>query len=386
MPRLVLVPRLVLTAIFLIGLLGVTLPQSGHAATLSQLLQKQADLKKQADDSQKKIDQKKRDAANLKQTISDLEGDIGDTATKIANTESQIETTNQVIAALAQDVQSARGQLDELNSKLKSAYVTLYELSQTSPVETLLQTKSLDDLVSQAQYIQAIQTNLQEDISKANAIKADLESKKADTEAQKAELEKLNQDLNTSKRDLTTRKSQKNYLLAQTQGDQVKYEKLLADIKNEATKISSEIYTKRLQLGGFINSGGTGGYPYASSTPDVPDPWGFLTRECTSYASWKFLQNFGIPFVNTRPGSGSAWNWPNLAHDQGYHTSSSPTVGAVVSWPAGSLTSSYGHVAAVEVVYSAHDVIVSEYNWNRFAYSERRIDPTNFGSPTYITP
>ncbi len=358
----------------------------GSKLSYSQLLQKQSCLSQALTQAQKNLQSTQQQADSLQNTIDSLDSSISQTQGQIDATQNQIGTTNSIIDSLTNQIAANQAKLDDLNNKLKTAYANLYELSQTSTLEMLIQSKSLDDLLNQSQYIQALQTDLQQSIDTANSLATDLGNQKQQTEQQKASLQSFNDQLSASKASLDAQKSQKSYLLNRTQGDQAKYAALLTSLQSEGTKISSDLYQTRLELGGFINSGGNGGYPYANSTPDVPDQWGFLTRECTSYAAFAFQRNFGVPFNNTRPGSGSAFNWPNLAHDQGYATHSDIRPGDVISWVAGPLTSQWGHVAAVEVVYSQTDIVVSEYNWNKYAYSERRINPNSFGGHTDISP
>lgn len=351
----------------------------------NDLLQKQTCVQQALLQNQKNLASTQKQASDLKSAISNLDGSISQTQNQISDTQGQIGTTSSIIDSLSSQIAANQAKLDELNSKLKSAYSNLYELSQTSTVEMLIQSKSIDDLLNQSQYIESIQTDLQKGISDANSLNAELTGQKQQSEQQKAGLQTLNSQLTNAKASLNGQKAQKNYLLTQTQGDQTRYAALLKSLQSEVSKISSDLYQKRLALGGFINSGGNGGYPYANSTPDIPDQWGFLTRECTSYAAFAFQRNFGRAFNNTRPGSGSAYNWPNLAHDQGYSVHHDIRPGDIISWAAGPLTSQWGHVAAVEVVYSQTDIVVSEYNWNRYAYDERRTNPDSSGSHTDIS-
>lgn len=352
----------------------------------NQLLQKQNCVNQALDQNKKNLQASQKQASDLQSAIGGLDHSISQTQGQINDTQNQIGTTNAIISSLTDQIATNQAKLDDLNSKLKTAYSSLYELSQTSTFEMLIQSKSIDDLLNQSQYIEAIQTDLQKNISDANALQADLSNQKQQNEQQKASLESLNSQLSSAKASLDGQKAQKNYLLSQTQGDQARYASLLSKLQSEVTKISSDIYQKRLELGGYLNTGGNGGYPYANSQPDIPDQWGFLTRECTSYAAFAFQRNFGRPFNNTRPGSGSAYNWDNLAHDQGYTVSGTAQPGDIIRWNAGPLTSPWGHVAAVEVVYSQSDIVVSEYNWNRYSYSERRINPNDFGGHSYIRP
>lgn len=115
----------------------------------------------------------------------------------------------------------------------------------------------------------------------------------------------------------------------------------------------------------------TDGYPFASADTNTVDPWGFYCRQCTSYAAWYFNAVEGLAWYNTRPGSGSAWNWPALAADQGYSVGSIPRAGAIASWDRGGMFGAYGHVAIVESVNINGTINVSEYNWIPYAYSQR---------------
>ena len=358
------------------------------AETLQQLLDKKAKLEAEAKRSQQVIDQKKKEALTIQDTIEDISGDISYTQNRISNTENQISVTNNVLGELDLNIKVSTEQLNELQKRLRSAYVGLYELSQTSTLELLFQGDSLSEMVSHAQYVQTIQDGLQKDIVNMNAILADLDAKKKESEAQKASLVGLNTKLSSERTALSRQKNEKDRLLSVTQGQQQQYEAYLAEIKQEATQVSEEIYVLRSKLKDSITTGGTGGYPYANSTPDVPDPWGFLTRECTSYAAWKFNAMGNPWYRGSGPaGYGNASNWGALASRQGYAMGSSPRAGAIIFWGAGPYTSPYGHVAYVEAVNGDGTIDISEYNWVRFAYSYRsRITPSNYGNYTYIYP
>jgi len=375
--------------LFGLALVGLVVPQPSQAQSLNELLRRQAELRRQADENKRKIEQKQREASNLQGTIADLDDDISYTEGQISNTQSQIETTTAVITELNVEIEQWQNQLNELNERLRVAYIALYELSRTSTVESILQSASLTNLVSQTQYVQAIQTELQRNIEKANTLKSELETKKQTAEAQKAGLDALNQTLNNSRSSLQRKRNQKDYLLQQTQGEQAKYEALLRRLEAQQEILSQEIYEARRRAGaGETITGGSGGYPWAGEpNPYAVDPWLFYKRQCTSYVAWKFWSFYGLDFYNTRPGQGSAWNWPNLARDQGYRTSSAPRVNAIVSWPIGT-NMPYGHAAWVTAVNGDGTINVTEYNWVvERGYSERRnVTPGRYGPPTYIYP
>jgi hypothetical protein len=125
-------------------------------------------------------------------------------------------------------------------------------------------------------------------------------------------------------------------------------------------------------------------YPYATSTYNIGDIWGFFTRNCTSYAAWKINVDYGLPnltakyFFNGMQGPngvtgqfGTAYNWDNNATTIGYKVNNVPRRGAIAVWEISGASPS-GHVAYVESVNPNGTVNVSEYNVTPAEYSERQ--------------
>jgi surface antigen len=125
----------------------------------------------------------------------------------------------------------------------------------------------------------------------------------------------------------------------------------------------------------------TAAYPWATAGPTL-DPWGFVTRQCTSYAAW-FLNAHGVPFgLLTRGPAGdglftSAGSWDGAAAAAGFPVRSTPVVGSIAQWDpgeaspagppgaayvAGGTAGPYGHVAVVREVRADGAVVVSEYD------------------------
>jgi surface antigen len=128
-------------------------------------------------------------------------------------------------------------------------------------------------------------------------------------------------------------------------------------------------------------------YPLAGQRGPALDPWGFVARQCTSYAAW-YLNAHGVPFrVLTRGPGGeglftSARSWDRAAATAGFAVRSTPAVGSIAQWdpgessppaPAGDRSPAhhqhdvvtagrYGHVAVVRRVLRDGAVVVSEYN------------------------
>ncbi|GAA2036923.1 hypothetical protein GCM10009740_30560 [Terrabacter terrae] len=103
----------------------------------------------------------------------------------------------------------------------------------------------------------------------------------------------------------------------------------------------------------------TAGYPNAGyKDTSSASYWLQSTgHNCTNYVAYRLVKN-GLPNVRPSSLSGNALNWGPAFPAQ---TNTSPAVGSIAWWD--SSFSSTGHVAYVEQVLSASDIIISEDNW-----------------------
>ena len=118
-------------------------------------------------------------------------------------------------------------------------------------------------------------------------------------------------------------------------------------------------------------------YPYAAGQPNRVDPWGFYTRQCTSFVAWRMRQA-GVAFTNNMRGGhwGNAYEWAGNARRLGYRVDTTPKAGAIAHWGANEPGSGrWGHVAYVLAVRGDGSVVVEDYNVNTgsgpFQYHQR---------------
>jgi len=366
----------------LAGVFILSFPLISSASLQSDLQNKQEQL----NSAQSAAQNKSNEAKSLSTQINNLNSDISSTEQKIQETSSKISQTQGEIDKLSADIDVKKKDLDQLKGQINTLIVELYRFSSRSALESLFLNNKLSEAANEQDYVSAVQMQVKVLFTQVDGAKKDLENQKSDQESKRAELDQLKKQQQDYQASSQYQVSQKDKLLGMTNDQKAAYETQASKLRSEITQISAQIYAERqarLNGGRESISGGGSGYPYSSI--DEPDAWGFLTRECTSYAAWYLNVVQGKRFINTRPGSGSAYNWPNLARDQGFTVSGSPQVGAVISWQAGSLTSSWGHVAAVEAINSDGTIDISEYNWVRYSYSYRsHVSPGDYGGYSYI--
>jgi surface antigen len=127
-------------------------------------------------------------------------------------------------------------------------------------------------------------------------------------------------------------------------------------------------------------------YPWAGAGAPLLDPWGFVSRQCTSYAAW-YLNAHGVPFGLLTRGPGgpglftSAGGWDDAAEAAGFPVRATPIVGSIAQWDpgeaspsgpgsprAGEVAGGHGHVAVVQEVNPDGSVLVSEYDGEDRSY------------------
>ncbi len=356
------------------------------AASISSLQQQQSAAAAAAAAAKAAAAQKAQEAAAIQAQINEINKQINESQAALSETNRQIEETQALIGDLSTKISEEEEHLKQEQGKQDKIIAAWYmEGDSSSLINNLVGSSSLSEAINKDEYYDSISQQIKLSIEKINALRAELTAKKMEAESKKVELVSLQKEQEAYNNVILSRKNQQNRLLNATVAQKKSYLDEVSELQKEINRLSDEIYAERQRLArnsSEIYISGSSGYPFTSI--DEPDPWLFLTRECTSYAAWYWNVILGKRWVNTRPGSGSAWNWPALASDQGYSVSSTPVVGAIISWQkTGSMP--YGHVAIVEKVNANGTIDLSEYNWVKYSYSYRaNVTPGYYGSYSYI--
>jgi surface antigen len=121
----------------------------------------------------------------------------------------------------------------------------------------------------------------------------------------------------------------------------------------------------------------TDDYPLRFGASDTADPWGFASRECTSFVAWRIRTGLGIEdFTNRWRGGrfGDARNWADNAAALGLPVNDRPVPGSVAVFPPGvDGAGAVGHVGYV-IDAGPGTVGIEDYNYaDRYnAYSAHR--------------
>ena len=192
-------------------------------------------------ETQQKKNTLQNQLATIEARIRKLRADINVTSAKISTAKLQIEE-------LTLEIYEKTKKIEEHKENIAGIIRTIYEYDEISLLELVLENEKFSDFLSQVQYIELLQKNIQKDLESLKALKSILEEQKTEVEARKNDLEVYNAQLYSQKQIEDGQKSQKDSLLWQTKGQEKKYQQLLTDIEKRQRQIQEEIFEAEEKL------------------------------------------------------------------------------------------------------------------------------------------
>jgi len=348
-----------ISAIFLsIGISSLPVP-----AKADQFDEQIAALKKKVQETQAVADAKTAEVNTLKGKMASIEAEIN-------AAQQQLDLTRLEIRRTQDTINRTNEELENQKEILKENLKTIYMQGDVTPIEVLASSKNLSDFVSQQQYLAAIKRKVDDNITKIEILKKELDAKKDQLNAQSTQQQGVVSQI-------AAKRAEQQSILDRTQGEEANFRKVIqednakiADLRRQQAAIISAFSTN-------VQYGGTGGYPWAGvDFPNsYPDPWGMYKRQCVSYTAWRVAASGrNMPYWG---GRGNAYQWPANARAAGIQVDNSPRVGDVAI----SMAGYYGHAMYVEAILGNGKVRVSQYNANwdgRYSISDISTAGINF--------
>lgn len=374
------------TAVVALIVMAVAVPMQFFAARPSTVAADEYDAKIQA--LKQKISGYQDQANALREQSNTLQNTLNGLAADKAAIQTQIDLYQTQYDQLVKDIDATKKRIEE---NRKSTGQLIVESSMSGDVPLIVRLASSENL---ADYIdnEASRTRVRDSIVQKTEESARL---KQQLEQKQSDVKKVLDEQKQKRDELASKEAIQQDLLAKTQGNEDTYRNMIASSQDEIkrTQEQQQAAYERARAswgGGYINSGGSGGYPW-SAQAGVPypcwsasciDPWGVYYRECVSYVAWKLSsQGYGVKGFG---GAGNANQWP--ATTRSYTTqSSTPHVGdALVMYSVGGDYST-GHVMYVEDVNSDGSIDISEYNFKApGVYSERNLSKSYYNNSNFV--
>ncbi len=199
------------------------------------------ELQQQIDAFQQQIDQNRGKAITLQSEISKLNTQINQFNLEIRSLNASIDRTSLEINGTEEKMSEALQKLGKHKDALGVYLRMTYEIDQKSLTEVVLNNDSLSDFFTQLNDLQATQESLRTTIDDIKALRIQLDQQKEELFDQKTDLTQLRQLQEIQKRGLNDIKSDKDYILKETKGEESKYQVLVQKTKADIEKLRGQI-------------------------------------------------------------------------------------------------------------------------------------------------
>ena len=340
----------IIVALALVGIFGAVINSNVEAYLCKPGDTKCEEAKKNMQDNQSAANSYTKKADSVGAIIEQLNGEIDELNNTIAENEAKV-------AKLNKEIEKTEAKLEDEQEALAELLVNMHFESDAEPIRILAGATSISDLAEKAARDEVVKQEIASASDKVKAAKEKLDQEKADVEAKLKENEASRSLLASKKADQKDLKE--------------KYEKNADDASAVAAywekQVQALAWTPPSNTSGNGNrwAGTSNTYPYAGNCPQDNVQYsahGGAVCQCTSYASWKAKEKWGI----TNTWGGNAYSYENGAGHyvpgSGIYSyvDSSPAPNTIAIWKSGP----YGHVAWVESVNADGSINISEYNVN----------------------
>ncbi len=328
-------------------------------------------LEQQNDAYRNKIDSLENQATSYQDAIRKLQA-------KIAALQGKIDANVAEQNRLKKEIAKAEAELAKQRDLLGQNIRAMYLEGEISTLEMLASSRDLSEFLNKQQYRSAVEAKITQTLDRINALKLQLKN-------QSAQIAALLKKQQTQQAELTASRNQQQGLLSLNESQRARYD---AKTRDNQAKIDALIAQQRqanfnpdggyyfLRFPGSKHGFNPNNYPYRNAgfgmSPgpgcvdnDGPDPWGYCTRQCVSYAAWAVVASGrSAPMYY-----GNARDWVAEAYARGISVSRSPQPGDIAI----STSGYWGHAMYVESV-SGSTFNTSEYNTyltGRLSYQTR---------------
>jgi peptidoglycan hydrolase CwlO-like protein len=204
--------------------------------------------------------------SSLRGQANTLSSQISIMDSQISLTQARIEANERAILDLSLDIDTATKKITTLQDSLKKIterfmkrVVASYEAGSVGPMEILLSSSDISNLLTRLNYLKIVRAHDQRNIVDVQQATNDYTNQKDIYEAKKKKIETLKKQLEAYTSQLSQEKRGKKDLLTQTQGSESIYQDLLTKAREQLSA-----------LAGYADSVGTTLFPHQ----ELSDSWG----------------------------------------------------------------------------------------------------------------
>lgn len=231
------------------------------------------ELEKRADIYRDIIDIKKKQSATLNDQLSVTDSSISHIQAQIDVSKQKIDDFNSQILRLEKQIKEKEALMESQRKILSSMVQSYYEVNLASPVVVYLNDGNLASFIVKKDRIAQTGDRIRDMVLDVKEIKAELETQSEDLEKKKVEAVSARENLSEKSDDLESVKQQKENLLAQTKGEEARYQQLLARVEAQKQEL--------LDIDQFFVASGLSidSYPKPPSSLNAPLSWYYSQRD-----------------------------------------------------------------------------------------------------------
>lgn len=242
----------------------------------------------QASELQKKINELEGKISELHSEEQTLSSQISTMDSQIKLTEYRIDATKQQVTDLTLDIDSAtkrmtnlEGSLNNVTKTLINRIVATYQIGAAEPMQILMGSSDVSDLVSRANYLRIVQAHDKQLLYDTQQARNDYANQKLIFEDKKKKIEALKTQLESYQKEIDAQKEEKKKLLAETQGNEENYQRLLSQARAQLAGFSRFAI---LQGGASLLSNQTVCDDWGCYYNQRDSQWGANSLNCTQYS------------------------------------------------------------------------------------------------------
>ncbi|MDP6571826.1 MAG: peptidoglycan DD-metalloendopeptidase family protein [Patescibacteria group bacterium] len=319
---------------------------------IAQQLKTQRDaideVRNKIDQYESKIQAKRNEALTIKNQLGSLSDQVDQTKLKLELKRQEITEINLLITETEKRISGKEIEISQQKEKIAEFIRLLYQRQQKSPVEILLANDAFSEFFDAAQYLEAIEEDLEVILKKMKAVQEKLQEEHTGLESQREELKELKAQLTGTQVVLEEKVTAKNVILEATQADESKFQALLKQVRAEQAQINNDIIGLERQLRARLEAQGDKTLAELSGQGFI---WPVPNRTVTATfhdPDYPFRRYFEHPAIDIRSKQGT----PIKAVGSGY-VARTRDGGLGYSYisviHADGLSSVYGHVSCILV-------------------------------------
>jgi len=208
---------------------------------ISEKQQQIEDLEQKAENYRQMIELNQNKAQTLGNQIKLMEGQISSLERDVASIQQKIESTEQDIGSLSTQIDTKKKDIEGQKIVLGQLLQAYYENDQDTLAEMLLKNSSFSEFMNQTEYISQTGSKVDEILSSITDAKNTLEGAKKQFEAKNEQQKEQRGSITQKKIALDEEQLSKEQLLADTNGEEQKYQQLLARVEQQKQGLLGDI-------------------------------------------------------------------------------------------------------------------------------------------------